>query len=180
MVFLIIYHFTSKVFTAGWELLTIFDLNERHGFNKQKDLGLFISDFIKGTILWIALGGPAFYLIMIVIEWGGDLFFLWLLILTVSFIFIYKYLYINFIGPMFNKYESLDPKKYKALNDDITCLCNKDSKFPIEKIYVVDQSKRTGHSNAMITGYGNHQSIILFDNLLTKKKPKKIEVGERK
>ena len=58
---------------------------------------------------------------------------------------------------MFNKYESLDPKKYKHLIRDITCLCKTDSEFPIDKIYVVDQSKRTGHSNASITGYGNHQ-----------------------
>ena len=177
MVFLIIYHFTSKVFTAGWELFTIFDLNERHGFNKQKDLGLFISDFIKTTVLWIVLGGPAFYLIMVVVEWGGDLFFLWLLILSVSFIFIYKYLYINFIGPMFNKYESLSKEKYGKLNDDIKCLCS-DSKFPVDKIYLVDQSKRTGHSNAMITGFGNHQSIIIYDNLL--KKPKSEEAGGKK
>jgi STE24 endopeptidase len=180
MVFLIIYHFTSKVFTAGWELFTTFDLNERHGFNKQKNLSLFISDFIKTTVLWIVLGGPAFYLVMKVIEWGGDLFFLWLLILSVSFIFIYKYLYINFIGPMFNKYESLNSVKYEKLISDIRCLCNNDSKFPIDKIYVVDQSKRTGHSNAMITGFGNHQSIIIFDNLLIKKKPKKEEVEAKK
>jgi hypothetical protein len=73
------------------------------------------------------LGGPAFYLIMKVIEWGGDLFFLWLLILSVSFIFIYKYLYINFIGPMFNKYDRLDPDKYKDLINDINCLCKNDS-----------------------------------------------------
>ena len=135
MVFVIIYNFTSKVFTAGWELFTIFGLNERDDFNKQKDLGLFISDFIKTTFLWIILGGLVFYLIMKVIEWGCDLFFLWLLIFSVSFIFIYRYLYINFIGPMGKK----------------------DSKFPIDKIYVVDQSKRTCHSNAMITGFENHQ-----------------------
>ena len=179
MVFLIIYHFISKVFTAGWELFTIFDLNERHGFNKQKDLGLFISDFIKTTVLWIVLGGPAFYLIMKVVEWGGDLFYLWLLILSVSYILIYKYLYINFIGPMFNKYDSLDSIKNKELIHDIKCLCNKDLKFPIDKIYVVDQSKRTGHSNAMITGFGNNQSIIIFDNLLIKKRPMQLEVGTK-
>ncbi len=89
-------------------------------------------------------------------------------------------IHINFIGPMFNKYESLNSVKYKKLISDIRCLCNNDSKFPIDKIYVVDQSKRTGHSNAMITGFGNHQSIIIFDNLLIKKKPKKEEVEEKK
>ncbi len=87
-------------------MFIIFDLNERHKFNKM-DLSLYFKDEIKNVLLWIVFGAPAFYLIMWVIEWGGELFFLYLLILTISFIFIYKYLYINLIGPMFNKYESL-------------------------------------------------------------------------
>jgi len=80
---------------------------------------------------------------------------------------------------MFNKYDSLDSIKNKELIHDIKCLCNKDLKFPIDKIYVVDQSKRTGHSNAMITGFGNNQSIIIFDNLLIKKRPMQLEVGTK-
>lgn len=62
--------------------------------NKQKNLGLFIRDYIKTTELWIILGGAVFYIIIIVVEWGGELFFLWLFLLSASFIFIYKYLYL--------------------------------------------------------------------------------------
>ena len=135
LVFLIIYHFTSKVFAAGWDLYTTFDLNERHCLNKQNSLGLFLRDFIKTTDLWIVLGGAAFYMIIIVVEWGGELFFLWLFLVSASFIFLYKYLYLNFISPtIFNKYDRLDPQKYKELIHDINCLHNNNSNFPNVKI----------------------------------------------
>ena len=104
MVFLFIYLFTSKMFTMGWEMYETFDMNDRHGFNKM-EIDLYTKDSIKTIFLWVLFGAPGFYLIMLVIEWGGDLFFVWLLILSMSFLFIYKYLYINFIGPMFNNYE---------------------------------------------------------------------------
>ena len=130
----------------GWELSETFDMNQRHGFTKM-DLNLYIKDNIKSTILWVVFGGPAIYILMMVIEWGGDMFPVYLLILTISYIIIFKYLYIKFIGPMFNKFEQLDAEKYKHLKADLECLCE-DAKFPIEKIYVVDHSKRSGHSNA--------------------------------
>lgn len=165
MMFLFIYQFASKAFTIGWELFESFDVKERHGFNKMT-MDLYIKDEVKSIILWTIFGAPAFWLIMLVIEWGGDLLFLWLLILSISFIFIFKYLYINIIGPMYNKYE---PIKEGSLKEELKCLC-RDAGFPIEKIYIVDQSKRSGHSNAMITGIGKHQQIIIYDTLL---KPEK-------
>jgi len=145
-IFLIIYIFSSKIFLIGWEMFQIFDLNERHKFNKM-DLNLYVKDEIKSVMLWLIFGTPAFFLIMFVIEWGGDFVPLFMLIVSVSFMFIYKYLYINIIGPMYNKYEKLSEEKYAKLKKDIECLC-RDVKFPITNIYVVDQSKRSGHSNA--------------------------------
>jgi len=88
-------------------------------------------------LLWLVFGTPAFFLIMFVIEWGGDLVPLLMLIVSVSFMFIYKYLYINIIGPMYNKYENLTEEKHSKLRSQIQCLC-KDVGFPIDKIYVVD------------------------------------------
>jgi STE24 endopeptidase len=87
----------------GWELFEIFDIKERHGFNKM-DLKLYVTDNIKNNFLWILLGTPAFYLIMLIIEWGGDLLYIWLTGLILGYIIIFKYLFINFIAPMYNKY----------------------------------------------------------------------------
>ena len=48
------------------------------------DIDLFIKDSIKSIFLWVVFGGPAVWLLMMVIEWGGDMFPLYLLILTIS------------------------------------------------------------------------------------------------
>lgn len=41
-----------------------------------------------------------------------------------------------------------------------------ETKFPLTHIYQVDASKRTGHSNAAVIGFGKHQKIIIYDTLL--------------
>ena len=104
LMFLFIYLFTSKVFTVGWDLSETFDLNKRHEFTKM-DINLFIKDNIKSIVLWVVFGGPAIYVLMKVIEWGGDMFPLYLLILTISYLIIFKYLYLHIIGPMYYKFE---------------------------------------------------------------------------
>ena len=38
--------------------------------------------------------------------------------------------------------------------------------FPLTKIYVVDASKRSAHSNAYFYGFGSNKRIVLFDTLL--------------
>ena len=40
-------------------------------------------------------------------------------------------------------------------------------KFPLQKIYKVDASKRLGHSNAAVIGTGKNQKIIIYDTLLS-------------
>lgn len=39
--------------------------------------------------------------------------------------------------------------------------------FPLKKLYVVDGSKRSGHSNAYMYGFGKSKRIVLYDTLLT-------------
>jgi hypothetical protein len=44
---------------------------------------------------------------MFFIDFGGQAFYILLLVLTIGFLVIYKYLYTNFIAPWFNKFEEL-------------------------------------------------------------------------
>ena len=38
--------------------------------------------------------------------------------------------------------------------------------FPLKKVFVVDGSKRSGHSNAYQFGFGNNKRIVIYDTLL--------------
>lgn len=59
-----------------------------------------------------------------------------------------------------------DPLKEGELKTGIEDLAARLS-FPLKKLYVVDGSKRSGHSNAYMYGFGKSKRIVLYDTLLT-------------
>ena len=64
-----------------------------------------------------------------------------------------------FIMPLFNKYE---PLKDGPLKERIFALA-KQLHYPLTKLFVMDGSKRSSHSNAFMFGFGNNKRIVLFD-----------------
>jgi STE24 endopeptidase len=86
-------------------------------------------------------------IIEVVISYFGDKFFIFLWIAFVLLIFFLLAIYPIFIAPMFNKFEPLnqDNPKEKELQQKIEVLC-KELKFPLDKIFKVDGSKRSNHS----------------------------------
>lgn len=71
-------------------------------------------------------------------------------------------IYPNLIAPCFNKFTELNPGKLREKIEELA----KKEKFPLKKIYVMDASKRTGHSNAYFYGFGSNKRIVLCDTLL--------------
>jgi CAAX prenyl protease N-terminal, five membrane helices len=96
-IFLICQHVLSAAMNKGFEIFEIFDLNVRLAMNKMS-IELYVLDNLKSTLLMIVLGLPAFWLFMWLIEIGGNLFFILLLVFTVGILVFYKYLYTNFIA----------------------------------------------------------------------------------
>lgn len=68
----------------------------------------------------------------------------------------------TFIQPLFNKFTPL-PKG--SLRTKIEALAAK-LKFPLKKLFVVDGSKRSSHSNAYFYGFFNNKRIVIFDTLI--------------
>jgi STE24 endopeptidase len=99
-------HFLSAAMNKGFELFEIFDLKERHAMNNMT-LGLYFVDNLKSTLLLIVLGLPAFWLFMWLIEIGGQIFPILLLVFTLTALIGYKYLYTNFIIFWFNEFQEL-------------------------------------------------------------------------
>ena len=66
------------------------------------------------------------------------------------------------IMPMFNKYE---PLKESELKTRIYALADQ-LKYPLTKLFVMDGSKRSSHSNAFMFGFGKNKRIVLFDTLM--------------
>lgn len=84
---------------------------------------------------------------------------LWIFLLIV--IFFIMTIYPNFIAPLFNKYSELEQGE---LRDAVYALA-KQQNFPLTKLYEVDGSRRSAHSNAYMYGFFNNKRIVLYDTL---------------
>ena len=97
------------------------------------------------------------------------------MILLVVFMEIYP----NLIQPLFNKYTELGkseepPKRPEGIDPETSIVELRSEidkmagalKFPLKKIFLVDGSKRSSHSNAYQFGFGSNKRIVIFDTLL--------------
>ena len=131
----------GTVTSLPFELYSTFEIEKKHGFNKQT-LGLFFTDKIKGLILSAVFGGPFIALLLKIIFAGGDKFYLYVWAFTFVFSVVMMTLVPVVIMPLFNKYEKLPDG---PLKDAIYELAGKLS-FPLTKLFVMDGSKRSSHS----------------------------------
>ncbi|XP_054577609.1 CAAX prenyl protease 1 homolog isoform X3 [Eptesicus fuscus] len=71
-------------------------------------------------------------------------------------------IYADYIAPLFDKFTPLPEGKLKQ---EIEIMA-KSIDFPLTKVYVVEGSKRSSHSNAYFYGFFKNKRIVLFDTLL--------------
>lgn len=138
-----------------------FKLEEKYGFNKST-LGLWISDKIKGSLVGFVIGFPLICLLLKLVDWLGQNWWLWGFGVVFIFQLLMMILYPKLIMPLFNK---LEPLKSGELKDELMGLSNK-AGFAAKTIEVMDGSKRSGHSNAFFTGFGKFRRIVLYDTLM--------------
>lgn len=151
----------GTITSLPFELYSTFEIEKKHGFNKQT-LRLFFTDKIKGLVLQAVFGGPFVALLLKIIFVSGDKFYLYVWAFTFVFSVIMMTLVPVVIMPLFNKYEKLPDG---PLKDSIYNLAGKLS-FPLTKLFVMDGSTRSSHSNAFMFGFMKNKRIVLFDTLI--------------
>jgi STE24 endopeptidase len=160
--FFVITMLLSTLADLPFSWYSTFQIEQKHGFNKQT-YGIFVMDKIKTVLLSVVFGAPIVSALIWTIRWGGERFYLavWLLMAGIQLVMIV--LYPSVIQPLFNKFE---PLKEGELKTKIEALAKKLA-FPLTKLYVMDGSTRSSHSNAYFFGLFNNKRIVLFDTLLT-------------
>ncbi|XP_043218075.1 CAAX prenyl protease 1 homolog [Amphibalanus amphitrite] len=161
MVFMLYTSVVSTVIGLPWSLYSTFAVEQRHGFNKQT-LGFFIKDKLKAFVVNQVISLPIVAMIVYIVQAGGDYFFLYLWAFCFVVLLFLMTIYPEFIAPLFDKYTPLPEGE---LRDMIEALAAK-LHFPLKKLYVVEGSKRSAHSNAYFYGFFNNKRIVLFDTLL--------------
>jgi len=97
-----------------------------------------------------------------------------LFIIGLQLVMIPAYPYV--IAPLFNSYKPLSSfPEYAQVQERVEALAKK-LKFPLGRIWVIDGSKRSAHSNAFFYGLpGLSRHIVLYDTLLEGHSPAEIE-----
>jgi len=160
-VFLLGATFFGLITGLPWSLYSTFVIEERHGFNKQS-LGFFFKDQIKKLAVTIALSIPITSLLIYIIKIGGDYFFIyaWLFVFVISLALVT--IYADYIAPLFDRFTPLPEGDLRTRIEKMAASID----FPLKKLYVVDGSKRSSHSNAYFYGFFKNKRIVLFDTLL--------------
>jgi len=144
-----------------WSLYSTFVIEERHGFNKQT-VGFFFKDLVKKTFVSMALALPVTSALLWIIKWGGDYFFLYAWLFTLGFSLFIIAIYHDYIAPLFDRFIPLPEGELRSNIENLA----KRISFPLSKIFVVEGSKRSSHSNAYFFGFYKKKVIVLFDTLL--------------
>ncbi|KAB7497889.1 CAAX prenyl protease 1-like protein [Armadillidium nasatum] len=151
----------SFVLGLPWSAYFTFKVEQKHGFNKQTP-GFFIKDKLKKLIVTQIISAPVVSGLVYIIKSGGDYFFVYLWGFTTVVMLFFMTVYPDYIAPLFDKYEPLPEGELKSKIEDLAL----EIKFPLTKLYVVEGSKRSAHSNAYFYGFFNNKRIVLYDTLL--------------
>merc|ERR1719419_1998147 len=114
---------------------------------------------------------PLIAVIVKIVQWGGDYFFVYLWLFVVAFSLFMLIVYPEFIAPLFDKYVPLPAGELKTQIEELAASIQ----FPLYKLFVVEGSKRSSHSNAYFYGFFNFKRIVLFDTLLSDEERLKVK-----
>lgn len=154
----------ATIIDIPFDLYSTFKIENKYGFNTTTPR-LWITDFFKSFIISVILllitGGIGFWLIQI----SPHFWWLWLWAFFLVFSLFVMYISPYVIEPLFNKFTPIT--EYEGLEEKIQRLFEKIN-IKISRVFQIDASKRSKHSNAYFTGIGKVKRIILYDTLLQK------------
>lgn len=147
-----------------------FRLEAAFGFNRTTQRTWWL-DQVKGLLLGALLLWPLLALVLKLVAWAGDWWWLWAWVVVIGFQVLLGALAPVLILPLFNKFT---PLPEGPLRDRLLALAAK-TRFRARSVQVMDGSKRSSHSNAFFTGLGRFRKIVLFDTLIAQLTPEELE-----
>ncbi len=158
--FLVALSIASSLVSLPFSVYRTFVLEARFGFNRTT-LRTWLADHAKSLLLQAALGLPLLYAVYAFMRFTGSLWWVWLFAFLVAVQVFMLWLYPTVIAPLFNKFA---PLPEGPLRERLEALA-REAGFRNRGLFVMDASRRSGHSNAYFTGIFRPR-IVLFDTLV--------------
>ena len=151
----------SDIISTPFSYYKTFVIEERFGFNKTT-VKTFILDKIKGWIMMALLGGGILAFIVWFYEVSGTKFWLYAWAVITIFTVFMNMFYARLIVPLFNKQTPLEEGELRNKISQYATSVG----FSLNKIFVIDGSKRSTKANAYFSGFGSEKRVTLFDTLI--------------
>ncbi len=151
----------SDILSTPFSYYHTFVIEEKFGFNKTT-IKTFILDKIKGLLMMIIIGGLLLSAIVWFYETSGENFWIYVWGMVALFTFFMNMFYARLIVPLFNKQT---PLKNGTLRSKIEAYATKVG-FTLDKVFVIDGSKRSTKANAYFSGFGKEKRVTLYDTLI--------------
>ena len=161
LIFFGIIMIASDVLTTPFSYYKTFVIEEKFGFNKATKK-IFWMAKIKGWLMSIVLGGLILSLIIWFYTKTGKNFWLYAWTLVAVFTVFMNMFYSTLIVPLFNKQTPLEDGELKTEIEKFALKAD----FTLDKIFVIDGSKRSTKANAYFAGFGKTKRIVLYDTLI--------------
>jgi STE24 endopeptidase len=161
--FFLLLSYASSLLSVPFSLYDTFKIENKYGFNTMT-VKLWITDLLKSLVLSTALMGAVLIGGLWIVQKSPEYWwlFVWGFILVVSLFMMYISPYV--IEPLFNKFT---PLEVEGLEERIRGMMKKTG-IRVSRVFTMDASKRSRHSNAYFSGIGKVKRIVLFDTLLQK------------
>ncbi|SRX55664.1 M48 family metallopeptidase [Aequorivita sp. CIP111184] len=161
LVFFGIIMIASDFLSTPFSYYSTFVIEEKYGFNKTTRKTFFF-DKLKGWLMGAIIGGLLLGAIIWFYQSTGKNFWLYAWGIITVFTVLMNLFYARFIVPLFNKQT---PLKKGTLRSQIETYASEVG-FTLDKIFVIDGSKRSTKANAYFSGFGSEKRVTLYDTLI--------------
>ncbi|MGE5382528.1 MAG: M48 family metallopeptidase [Omnitrophica WOR_2 bacterium] len=161
IVFFAVIGLASDILSTPFDVYETFVIEQKYGFNTTT-VKTYILDKLKSYLIALVVGFPILYLVIwLYFKFGTDFWWMvWILVSVLSFLI--SMLYSNIIVPLFNKQTPLEEGDLRNRIQELASVTG----FKLEKVFVINGSKRSTRANAYFTGFGSKKRIVLYDTLI--------------
>jgi STE24 endopeptidase len=163
IVFFLFLSYAGTVLSIPFSLYDTFKIENKYGFNRTT-ARLWITDSVKSLLLSTVIIGIVVSVALWLIQSSPHYWWIgvWCFYLVFSLFIMYISPYV--LEPLFNKFT---PIEEEGLVQKIREIMQKVG-IKVSRVFRMDASKRSGHTNAYFSGIGKVKRIILYDTLLEK------------
>ncbi|RJQ44990.1 MAG: M48 family peptidase [Nitrospiraceae bacterium] len=163
LVFFLLLTYAETIISIPFSLYSAFKIENKYGFNTMT-FKLWLTDTIKSLLISTILLGLVISAGLFIIQKSPDMWWLWVWGFFLAFSIFMMYIAPYVIEPLFHKFTPIESEEIES---GIRSLMKK-AGIMVSRVFKVDASKRTKHTNAYFTGIGRVKRIVLYDTLIEK------------